>query len=264
MSMLLPVGIISGVGLVSGLVLAVASKVMAVPVDERYLLLRAELPGANCGACGFASCDSYAEALNKDKSLSTSLCIPGGNDTAKGLSGVLGGAFAAVEKKIAVVRCQGHSENCSDKMQYTGAKTCADSKRFYGGKSACSFGCLGLGDCAVACPYDAICVSNGLAYIDKNLCVGCGVCVKTCPKNVIEILPAKTTTVVSCNSNDKGAVARKNCKVACIGCMKCTKVCPNEAVKVENFLAKIDQSLCTGCNECVTNCPTKAILTSKK
>ena len=50
MSLLLPVSIVSGIGLGAGLILSVASKIMAVPVDERYTAIRNELPGANCGA----------------------------------------------------------------------------------------------------------------------------------------------------------------------------------------------------------------------
>ena len=140
---------------------------MAVPVDERYTAIRNELPGANCGACGYASCDSYAEALNNDPAVPNNLCIPGGNGAASAISKVLGEEFEEVEKIVAVVRCQGNSNNTSDKMDYRGPRTCADSKRFYGGSPSCSYGCIGLGDCKAVCAYDAICVENGLAYIDK-------------------------------------------------------------------------------------------------
>ncbi len=48
------------IGLVAGLILSVASIVFAVPVDEKQEAVRAALPGANCGACGFSGCDGYA------------------------------------------------------------------------------------------------------------------------------------------------------------------------------------------------------------
>ena len=51
---LIPVLIVAVIGLIAGVGLALASKFMAVPVDERQEQLREALPGANCGACGFS------------------------------------------------------------------------------------------------------------------------------------------------------------------------------------------------------------------
>ncbi|MEI6578829.1 MAG: (Fe-S)-binding protein [Eubacteriales bacterium] len=48
--------IVSAIGLVSGLGLAIASIIMAVPVDNRTESIEAVLPGINCGACGFSGC----------------------------------------------------------------------------------------------------------------------------------------------------------------------------------------------------------------
>ena len=47
-------------GVICAVMLSVASKVMAVPVDERIPKIRECLPGANCGACGYAGCADYA------------------------------------------------------------------------------------------------------------------------------------------------------------------------------------------------------------
>ena len=57
--------VVSGVGLAAGVLLVIASKFMFVPVDETAEKIRACLPGANCGACGYAGCDGYADALSK-------------------------------------------------------------------------------------------------------------------------------------------------------------------------------------------------------
>ena len=51
------------IGLIAGLILSVASIVFAVPVNETAEAIVGVLPGANCGACGFAGCSGYAEAL---------------------------------------------------------------------------------------------------------------------------------------------------------------------------------------------------------
>ena len=56
-TILVPVLIVTGTGLIAGLLLSVASKFFAVKVDERVTQLREQLPGANCGACGCAGCD---------------------------------------------------------------------------------------------------------------------------------------------------------------------------------------------------------------
>ena len=55
--------VVAGIGLVVGIVLAVASAVMAVPKDEKAEAVLEVLPGANCGACGFSGCSGYAKAL---------------------------------------------------------------------------------------------------------------------------------------------------------------------------------------------------------
>ena len=62
---LIAAAIVTGIGLLCGILLAVAAKVMAVKVDETVGKLRDALPGANCGACGYTGCDGYAEALAK-------------------------------------------------------------------------------------------------------------------------------------------------------------------------------------------------------
>ena len=50
-------------GIVFAILLGVAAKVFAVEVDERVPLVRECLPGANCGGCGFAGCQAYAQAV---------------------------------------------------------------------------------------------------------------------------------------------------------------------------------------------------------
>ena len=71
------------IALICGVMLTVASKFMAVEVDEMLPKVRECLPGANCGACGFAGCDGYAAALVEDPDLSITLCVPGGSGAAQ-------------------------------------------------------------------------------------------------------------------------------------------------------------------------------------
>ena len=67
-----------------------------------------------------------------------------------------------------------------------------------------SYGCLGLGSCKKACAFGAIEIVDGVAVIDKDKCVACGKCVSTCPKHIIELLPAKKKVKVQCSSKDMG------------------------------------------------------------
>ena len=87
--MLLPVVIVGGIGLVCSVILVIAAKVMAMPADELFDAIRAELPGANCGACGYAGCDDYAKAV-AHSGAKTNLCIPGGAGTAAAVSAAMG------------------------------------------------------------------------------------------------------------------------------------------------------------------------------
>lgn len=252
----IPVAII---GILCAVMLVVASKVMAVKEDERFPKVRECLPGANCGACGFAGCDGYAKALCEDEKTPSNLCVPGGAVCAKEISEVLGVEFKDVEVQAAVVHCLGDCNVTEDRVDYQGMESCAAAKMIFGGKGKCGWGCLGLGDCAKACPEDAICIKDGVAHVKTSLCIGCGVCVKTCPNNLISLRKVQSTTVVVCSNKDKGALTRKACSNGCIGCKKCEKTCEYDAIKVINNLAVIDYEKCTSCGACAEVCTTKCI-----
>lgn len=90
---------------------------------------------------------------------------------------------------MAYVRCNGTCENTSVKQEYKSAKGCAAAKLFYGGDGACTYGCLGFGDCAAVCPKEAIDLVNGVAKVDPDLCIGCAMCSKVCPNHIIDMIP---------------------------------------------------------------------------
>lgn len=258
MDILTPIFIVGGIGLLAGVVLAVASIVMAVPKDETAEALEAVLPGANCGACGYSGCSGYAAALSKGEA-QLGLCSPGGEAVAKQCAELLGGGDVAVEYKTALVHCLGSYDNTTDKMQYDGIMSCSASTFLAGGISSCRFGCMGMGDCVRACAYGAVSVCNGVALIDPQKCKGCSKCVEACPKKLITFVPLKKQAIVRCSSCEKGKDTMKVCKIGCIGCMKCVKACAFDAVQVENGLAKVDAQKCTGCGKCVDQCPRHVI-----
>ena len=247
-------------GLLLGVILVLSSHFMAVKEDETVTALRACLPGANCGACGYAGCDEYAKALAAG-GVKANLCIPGSVDTAEKLSAILGIETEVPLDLVAVLACNGVCGATEEKYVYDGITTCHGAALLYAGPSNCVYGCIGCGDCVAVCPQKAISVSEGIARIDSSLCIGCGLCARTCPKSIIQMVEQHVQTIVACKNQDKGAVARKNCSNACIGCKKCEKGCPQGAITVQNNLATIDYSKCDGCGICVANCPVHCIKT---
>ncbi len=255
------VGIVAGLALGCGLMLAIASMVMAVPTDEKTEAIRAVLPGANCGACGYSGCEGYAAALASGEA-KNGLCSPGGQGVSEAVAALIGGD-ATLVRQIAYVRCGGCEEFTSKKHAYQGIPSCAAATQLFGGDQQCDYGCLGYGDCQKACEYGAITIENGLAIIDPDLCVGCSMCVAQCPKKLIAMFEVPTEkpvpAVVACMNQDKGAATRAICEVGCIGCMRCVKACEYDAITVKNFLATVDPKACTGCYKCVGVCPTKCM-----
>ncbi len=255
---LIPVAILAALGLLAAVLLVVADHFLGVPTDETVTKVRALLPGANCGACGYTGCDGYAEAVAKEGA-PCNKCIPGGPDTAAQLAACMGTDAGTFVRQEAFVRCQGNCDRVETKLNYEGIPSCAGAAQFFAGTSACAYGCLGYGDCAAVCPENAITVVNGLATVNPLRCIGCGKCTAACPKGILELRPAQGNATVLCRNADKGAVARKTCSTACIGCMLCQKKCSVGAVKVERNLAYIDPAVCTGCGACAEACPQKCI-----
>ena len=263
-TIIIPAVIVAVVGLIAAVILTIASKLMYVPVDEKVAAIREVLPGANCGACGFAGCDDYAAAFGENPALSTALCPVGGSSIASQIAGILGVDAADAEEKVAMVMCQGNYGVTRQIMEADRIHTCKEAKMFYGGQWACPYGCLGLGDCFNVCKFDAIRIVNGVARIDRDKCVGCGACDDTCPNNIISMVNKKNLVFVACKSMEKGAKTRKTCENGCIGCMKCQKTCKFEAIKVENNVAQVDLEACKNYGLCEKECPTGAIVNYRK
>ena len=272
MKIWIAIGILGGLGLVFGLILAAASKMFYVETDPRLDQLQELLPGANCGGCGYAGCNAYAEAVLKGEA-PVGKCVAGGNECARKMAAVMGVEAENVVRKVALVRCSGHWIYDKDGKQIGGAKAKANYEGIHdclaaskvGGRGplSCKYGCLGYGSCTEVCKYDAIHIVDGVAKVDEDKCIGCMSCAEVCPRKLIIPVEPDQNVVIACASLAKGSVTVRSCTYGCIGCGKCKRVCPKGAITIENHLAVIDYSKCDNCGLCAQVCPQHLIKDSK-
>ncbi len=238
---ILPVIVLSGLGLVMAALLAVARKVFYVEVDERLEKLVDILPGANCGGCGFPGCSGYAAALVGGSAKPT-ICPPGGADLAEEIGSILGVEVEEVVPQVALVACAGNPQSAPERSTYIGISTCEAAHLTAGGFKSCTFGCLGLGSCAVACPFDAIVMTdNHLAVVIPELCNGCGNCVAACPRKIIKLVPAAEPVHVLCINPQKAKLVKAVCSVGCTGCKLCAK--QSKRFAMTGALAQVDPTV---------------------
>ena len=123
------IGILGGLGLLFGLVLAAASKIFYVETDPRLEKLNECLPGANCGGCGYAGCGGYAEAvLNGEAPIGR--CNSGGDECAQAMAAIMGVQAMEVTRRVAMVRCSGYRKYDSDGQLVKGVKSKAQYEGF--------------------------------------------------------------------------------------------------------------------------------------
>ena len=227
------------VGMVFVIILTIANAKLKVQQDPTVEAIINILPGVNCGGCGLAGCGAYAEAVVKDHGL-MGKCGPGGEATVGEIAVILGIEAEASAPVRAIVHCSSTNDDKINTVKYQGVKSCAEAQ-MVAGVIGCPYGCLGFGDCAEVCEFAAIDMGQGLATIKYDNCVGCGACVQTCPRQLIELLPMleDPMMVIGCSSKDKAKDVRSYCKVGCVGCGLCAKLAP-DMFRMEQKLAVID------------------------
>ncbi len=259
-TMLTPTAVLAAIGMVSGLGLAVASKIFAVETDPRQEKINDNLPGANCGGCGYAGCADFSAALVAGK-VGPADCPVCDEATRKLLGEIMGVEVGESVRHVALIMCQGGSGTANLEGRYNGQASCASADLIGGGDKLCNNGCLGLADCQDVCAFGAIEITTeGIARVIPARCTACGKCLAACPKNLISLVPDTAQIHVLCNNTDKGAAARKACGVSCIGCKKCQKSFEEDPrITIHNYLAKVDYKNPPTDKSVIETCPTGAL-----
>jgi len=254
-------GFMSGLGVALASVLAVANRKLFVYEDPRIDEVEELLPSSNCGACGTPGCRPFAEAL-VDGSATPGLCTVNTDENTQAIADYLGVDVGGAEKRVARLACAGGSNVARHHAHYEGLESCRAAAVAGGSGKGCSWGCLGLADCADVCDFDAIVMNpHNLPVVDADKCTACGDCVDICPKDLFSIQPVSHRLWVACKSVAFGDDAEDECEVACTGCEKCSVDAPDGLIQIVNNLAVIDYDQNTlATDTAIQRCPTGAIV----
>lgn len=258
--MLVAPAIMAGLGLFFSVILAVAYRFLKVVEDPRVEETELLLPGSNCGACGQPGCHAFAEKLVQG-SLKPSQCTVAGAETIDAVADLLDVDPGQQERRVARLRCAGGKNQAYQIAEYRGFENCRAAATVSGGGKGCSWGCLGLGDCDIACDFDAIHMNrNGLPEVDVDKCTACGDCVEACPRNLFVLYPLAQKLFVQCSTPLRGDAAMALCKVACDACGRCAADAAPGLVQMLENLPLVDYSAGGPARPDATfRCPTGAI-----
>jgi homotetrameric NADPH-dependent glutamate synthase len=199
-----------GLGAICGIVLGAASRIFYVWEDPRIAQVEASFAGANCGGCGYAGCSAAAVAVVAGTA-PPSVCVVGGVESAQGAAAVMGMEVGMAEPLKSYNTCTG-GNRAADKFVYLGINTCSAQSVLSGGQRECSVGCLGLGDCVRACMFGALEMGpDGYPVVNREKCVGCGVCEQICPKGIMNVQTASQRILHFNQNNDRLAPCRQTC-----------------------------------------------------
>jgi Na+-translocating ferredoxin:NAD+ oxidoreductase RNF subunit RnfB len=260
-SMLVTGAFMAALGGLLALFLAIADKRLYVYEDPRISEVEELLPHSNCGACGTAGCRNFAEKVVEGK-IEPASCSVNTPDQNKTIASLLGVALGDVEKRVARLACAGGKHVAKMRAKYSGLSSCRAAAVAGGGGKSCAWGCLGLGDCADVCDFNAITMdSHGLPVVDGAKCTACGDCIDICPKNLFSLQVMSHKLWMACRNESDPDTAEAACEVACTACGRCVVDGAEGLLSLQRNLAVIDYSKNESANrKAIERCPTGAIV----
>lgn len=260
-SVLIAAAFMAVLGLLLAGILAVANARLYVFEDPRIDQVEQMLPSANCGSCGSAGCRAFAERLVKGEA-QPGLCTVNSKEGNALIADFLGVELGGQEKRVARLACAGGSNVAPRRAAYAGLSNCRAAALVAGGGKGCAWGCLGLGDCAEVCDFDALRMNaNGLPVVDAEKCTACGDCVEICPRDLFSLHPVSHRLWVACKNLERGDEAEADCAVACTACGRCAADAPEGLIAIRDNLAVVDYSKNALASAlAVERCPTGAIV----
>ncbi len=254
------VGAIGGLTFLLTTALVLAHRRLHVDEDPRLDAVEAMLPHTNCGACGFPGCRGFAEALVEGRAQPAG-CTVSDTDSRAAIANYLGVDEGTADRRVARLACAGGHNVARNRARYEGTMTCLAAAQVGGGPKSCSWGCLGLGDCARVCDFDAITMDrHDLPAVDEDRCTACGDCVDACPKTLFSIQPANRRLWVACRNEDRGDQIVEQCAVACTACERCVADAPPGLIRMDKNLPVVDYERDHQTREPIERCPTGAIV----
>ncbi len=260
MPILTAIAIMTGLTVALATLLVLANKKLRVIEDPRIDRVEQMLPRANCGACNYPGCWAFAEALTRGE-VFPAQCTVAAEEARLRIAEFLGIDVGEQEKRSVRLACAGGTNVARKQACYAGIQSCQAAALVAGGGKSCFWGCLGFGDCEVACQFDAIVMSrHSLPIVQEAKCTACGDCIDACPKDLFTLHPVNHRLWVACKNQESGDQILEYCQVACTACKRCVLDALGELVTMQGNLPLIDYSKEHRTQTPIQRCPTGAIV----